>query len=49
MKDNKLAFTFASSEVNKIGQQFIKIIELLTGKLILKKLYYVSHFLYSTI
>ena len=39
MKDNKLAFTFASSEVNKIGQQFIKIIELLTGKLILKKLY----------
>ena len=39
MKDNKLAFTFASAEVNKIGQQFIKIIELLTGKLILKKLY----------
>ena len=39
MKDNRLAFTFASSEVNKIGQQFIKIIELLTGKLILKKLY----------
>ena len=39
MKDNKLAFTFASAEVSKIGQQFIKITELLTGKLILKKLY----------
>ncbi len=39
MKDNKLAFSFASAEVSKIGQQFIKITELLTGKLILKKLY----------
>ena len=39
MKDSKLAFTFASAEVSKIGQQFIKITELLTGKLILKKLY----------
>ena len=39
MKDNKLAFTFASAEVSKIGQQFIKITEFFTGKLILKKLY----------
>ena len=39
IKDNPIAFTFASSEVNKLGQIFIKIIELLTGKLILKKLY----------
>ena len=39
IKDNEVAFTFASSEVNKLSQNFIKIIELLTGKLILKKLY----------
>ena len=39
MKTNKIAFTFASSEVNKISQNFIKIIELFTGKLTLKKLY----------
>ena len=39
MKDNKIAFTFASSEVDKFSQSFIKIIELLTGKLILKRLY----------
>ena len=39
MKKNNIAFTFASSEVNKIGQNFIKIIELFTGKLKLKKLY----------
>ena len=39
MKKNNIAFTFASSEVNKIGQNFIKIIELCTGKLKLKKLY----------
>ena len=39
MKKNPLAFTFASSEVNKFGQSFIKIAELLTGKLTLKKLY----------
>ena len=39
MKNNNIAFTFASSEVNKLSQIFIKIIELLTGKLILKKLY----------
>ena len=36
---NNLAFTFASSEVNKFGQNFIKIIELCTGKLKLKSLY----------
>ncbi len=36
---NKIAFTFASAEVNKFSQQFIKIIELLTGKIKLKKLY----------
>ena len=36
---NNIAFTFASSEVNKAGQYFIKIIELLTGKIKLKKLY----------
>ncbi len=35
----KIAFTFASSEVNFLSRQFIKIIELLTGKLKLKKLY----------
>ncbi len=35
----KIAFTFASSEVNIISRQFIKIIELLTGKFKLKKLY----------
>ena len=39
MKSSKVAFTFASSEVNKISQNFIKIIEFLTGKLTLKKLY----------
>ena len=39
MKNNSLAFTFASSEVNKVSQNFIKIIELFTGKLTLKKLY----------
>ena len=39
MKNNPVAFTFASSEVNKFSQLFIKIIELITGKLILKKLY----------
>ena len=38
-KDNSVAFTFASSEVNKLSQSFIKITELLTGKLTLKKLY----------
>ena len=38
-KENIAAFTFASSEVNKFSQKFIKIIELLTGKLTLKKLY----------
>ena len=36
---NNIAFTFASSEVNFLSQQFIKIIELLTGKIKLKKLY----------
>ena len=36
---NNIAFTFASSEVNFVSQQFIKLIELLTGKIKLKKLY----------
>ena len=35
----KIAFTFATSEVNILSQQFIKIIELFTGKIKLKKLY----------
>ena len=39
MKDSSIAFTFASSEVNKLSQNFIKLTELLTGKLTLKKLY----------
>ena len=39
MKEKNVAFTFASSEVNKLGQFFIKVVELLTGKLKLKKLY----------
>jgi len=39
MKKNNIAFTFASTEVNKIGQSFIKFTELFTGKLTLKKLY----------
>ena len=39
MKKNNIAFTFATSEVNKLGQNFIKITELCTGKLKLKKLY----------
>ena len=36
---SKIAFTFASSEVNFLSQQFIKITELLTGKIKLKNLY----------
>ena len=39
MKKNKIAFTFATAEVNFMGQLFIMITELLTGKLKLKKLY----------
>ena len=39
MKKNNIAFTFATAEVNRIGQLFIMITELLTGKLKLKKLY----------
>ena len=39
LKNKPIAFTFASSEVNKISQNFIKIIEFLTGKMTLKKLY----------
>ena len=39
MKNNNIAFTFATSEVNKLSQSFIKITELFTGKLTLKKLY----------
>ncbi len=37
--NSKVAFTFASAEVNVLSQQFIKITELLTGKIKLKKLY----------
>jgi len=36
---SNIAFTFATSEVNVLSQQFIKILELLTGKLKLKKMY----------
>ncbi len=39
MKKNNLAFTFATAEVSWFGQLFIMIMELLTGKLKLKKLY----------
>ena len=39
VKKNNLAFTFATAEVNRLGQIFIMITELLTGKLKLKKLY----------
>tara|TARA_B100000029_G_scaffold118729_1_gene111829 strand:- start:9497 stop:10327 length:831 start_codon:yes stop_codon:yes gene_type:complete len=39
MTENNIAFTFASSEVNKLSQNFIKIAELCTGKLKLKNLY----------
>ena len=39
MSQSKIAFTFESAEVNIISRQFIKIIELLTGKIKLKKLY----------
>ena len=39
MKKNNIAFTFATAEVNRFGQLFIMITELLTGKLKLKKLY----------
>ena len=39
MKKNNIAFTFATAAVNRIGQLFIMITELLTGKLKLKKLY----------
>ena len=39
MKKNNIAFTFATAEVNLFGQLFIMIIELLTGKIKLKKLY----------
>ena len=39
MKKNNIAFTFATAEVSRLGQLFIMIIELLTGKLKLKKLY----------
>ena len=38
MNQNNIAFTFATSEVNIIGQNFIKITELCTGKLKLKSL-----------
>ena len=36
MKKNNIAFTFATAEVNRLGQLFIMITELLTGKLKLK-------------
>jgi len=39
VKKNNIAFTFATAEVNIFGQLFIMVIELLTGKLKLKKLY----------
>ena len=39
MRQTNIAFTFASSEVNRLGQNFIKITELCTGKLKLKSLY----------
>ncbi len=39
MKKNNIAFTFATAEVNRLGQLFIMITELLTGKIKLKKLY----------
>ena len=39
MKKNNIAFTFATAEVSRIGQLFIMITELLTGKIKLKKLY----------
>ena len=39
MNKNKIAFTFATSEVGIISQNFIKLTELFTGKLLLKKLY----------
>lgn len=39
MKNSPIVFTFASSEVGLLSQNFIKLIELLTGKLKLKKLY----------
>ena len=39
MRDQNIAFTFASSEVNAVSRAFIQITELGTGKLKLKKLY----------
>ena len=39
MNQNNIAFTFASSEVSFFAQNFIKITELCTGKLLLKRLY----------
>ena len=39
MSQKNIAFTFASSEVNIFSQNFIKLAELCTGKLKLKKLY----------
>ena len=39
MKNDNIVFTFATSEVNIISQNFIKIAELCSGKLTLKKLY----------
>ena len=39
MVQNNLAFTFASTEVSPLGRAIIKITELSTGKLKLKKLY----------
>jgi putative hemolysin len=39
MNSENLVFTFATSEVGFFGQKFIKLIELFTGKLRLKKIY----------
>ena len=39
MRDNNIAFTFATSEVSPVGRAFIQVTELGTGKIKLKKLY----------
>tara|TARA_Y100001970_G_scaffold136008_1_gene167391 strand:- start:1177 stop:2010 length:834 start_codon:yes stop_codon:yes gene_type:complete len=39
MNENPIVFTFANAELNKLSQNFIKVTELLTGKITLKKLY----------
>ena len=39
MKNNPIVFTFANSELNIFSQNFIKVTEIFTGKITLKKLY----------